>query len=322
MRQRGFVMLTVVVGIVLIAAITMMLATENAMQADLTIRATEALEADYVAQAALQHALWQNHNNACGGDVNVPSTPLGAHTYTASVDSVFSTTIYTVNPDRDSWLKEQAPDDNYGSEIELRIKNKAGDSQRAVYHFDLASIPVGSTVQSATAWFYVTAGDADDVVEIHALTATWAEAAVTWNNLGTSFDPAVMGSIPSQTSSGVWVPIGVTGFAQQWVNDAAANYGIMLIAASDDVESKYSSREYSSGFRPYLDVTASFGAVSPVQITATGTLASGVSRTLTRLDAPAYQTPASMVFQPGSALDDAYTWGGGHRAKNFGAATI
>ena len=84
MRQRGFVMLTVVVGIVLIAAIAMMLATENAMQADLTTRATEALEADYVAQAALQHAVWQNHNNACGGDVNVPSTPLGAHTYSAS----------------------------------------------------------------------------------------------------------------------------------------------------------------------------------------------------------------------------------------------
>ena len=207
MTQRGFVMLAVAVAMALIAAIALMLTTESAMQADLTSRGAEALEADYLAQAALQHALWQNDNNACAGDFNLPSTSLGAHTYTASVDSDYTTTSYTVNPDRDAWIKEQAPDDNFGSESELPVKSKAADSHRTLYHFGLSSIPVGSLVQSATAWFYVTVEDAEDAVEIHALTATWTEAAVTWSNIATSFDPSVMGSIPPQTNPGVWVPI-------------------------------------------------------------------------------------------------------------------
>ena len=62
MTQRGFVMLAVTVAMVLIAAIALMLTTESVMEGDLTIRAAEALEADYLAQAALQHALWQNDN--------------------------------------------------------------------------------------------------------------------------------------------------------------------------------------------------------------------------------------------------------------------
>lgn len=322
MTQSGFVILTVTVAMVLIAAIALMLTTESVMEADLTIRAAEALEADYLAQAALQHALWQNDHNACGGGFDVPSTSLGAHTYSVSVDSAATATSYTVNAGRDAWIKEQAPDANFGSVTELPVKNNAGDSHRALYHFGLSSIPAGSRVQSATAWFYVTVEDAVDAVEIHALTTAWTEAAVTWNSIGTSFDLAVWGRIPSQQNPGVWVSISMTGLAQQWVNDPAANHGIMLIATSDGLESKYSSREYGGSLNPYLEVTASFGAVSPVQITATGTLASGVSRMLTRVDEPAYQTPAIIVFQPGIAGADAYTWDGGHSHKNFGASTV
>ena len=49
MTQHGFVMLAVAVAMVLIAAIALMLTTESAMQADLTIRGADALEADYLA---------------------------------------------------------------------------------------------------------------------------------------------------------------------------------------------------------------------------------------------------------------------------------
>ena len=59
----------------------------------------------------------------------------------------------------DSYLKEGSPGDNFGADGELSNKNKAGDSFRCVYHFDLSGIPPGSTVNSATAWFYVTAAD-------------------------------------------------------------------------------------------------------------------------------------------------------------------
>jgi len=322
-RQRGFVMLAVTVAIVLIAAIALMLSTESAIEAELTGRGTEALQAEYLAQAALQHASWHHDNNACMGDSTIPTAALGPHSYSATLDSAATTTTsYTFGPDRDAWIKEQAPDDNFGSEVELPVKNKVADSHRAVYHFDVASIPVGTQVTSATLWFYVTANDDQGAVEIHPLATAWTESTATWNTIGTRFDATVMGSIPSQTNSAVWVPIGATALAQQWVNNAAANHGIMLIATSTDLESKYSSREHSGGLQPYLDVTTSVGSVSPIQITAIGTLANGVSRTVTRVDAAAYQTPAAIVFQPGVALEDAYTWDGAHDDKNFGASSI
>ena len=114
----------------------------------------------------------------------------------------------------------------------------------------------------------------------------------------------------------------MTALAQQWVNDAANNNGITLIATSNDLESRYTSREYSSGQRPYLEVTTSVGQVSPVQISVTGTLASGVSRALTRVEVPAYKTPSVAVLQPGPTQGmDAEIWDG-NKSQNYGSRVV
>ena len=67
-RERGFVLIAVVAALVLVASIALMLGTEGAVEAELTGRSTEALEVDYLAQAALQHALWQTNELSCSGD--------------------------------------------------------------------------------------------------------------------------------------------------------------------------------------------------------------------------------------------------------------
>ena len=283
-----------------VAITAYLISYDSSIKSGMPARTMEATRVDYVAQAAMQHAVWQKDNYACGSGFTIPVTAFGENSYTATITSGATTTSNTFNPDRDAWLKEAAPDDNFGNESELPVKNKASNSFRALYHYDLSSVATGGTVQSATAWFYVTSNDDQGAVEIHAVTAGWTEPAVTWNNIGTSFDATVMGSIPLQVTNDVWVSVDITALAQQWVNDPAANNGIMLIATSSDVESKYTSGEYSSSLRPYLEVTTSVGEVSPVQISATGTLASGVSRTLARADVPAYKAPAVAVLQPHS----------------------
>ena len=47
----------------------------------------------------------------------------------------------TTPVDQDSWLKEAASGDNFGSDQELPIKKKSTDNERAVIRFDLSSIP-------------------------------------------------------------------------------------------------------------------------------------------------------------------------------------
>ena len=80
---RGFVMIAVLVTLVLVAAVALLLATQGTGEADRAGRGTEALQAEYVAQAAIEHALWEADRNACAA-YDLPATPFGAHSYSAS----------------------------------------------------------------------------------------------------------------------------------------------------------------------------------------------------------------------------------------------
>jgi len=298
--QKGYVLYTVVVMLAIVAATALLVRSDSSFKSSVPDREVEVTRADYVVEAAMQHAVWQKDNYGCAGDLIIPVTAFGPHTYNATIDSAAAATSNTLSPDRDAWIKEAAPDDNFGSDSELAVKNKAGDSFRALYHYDLTSIAGSGGVQSAIAWFYVSSNDDQAAVDIRAVMADWTEPAVTWNNIATSFDTTIMGTIPLQVTKDVWVSVDITALAQQWVNDPTSNNGITLIASSDDLESKYSSREYGTTQRPYLEITTAVGKVSPVNISATSTLASGVTRTLTQANVPAYKTPVVTVLQPDS----------------------
>ena len=173
--QQGYVLYTVVIMLVVVAATALLVRYDSSFKASVPVRVLEATNADYVAQAAMQHAVWQKDNYACAGDFTIPATDFGPHSYTATIGAAATTANNTFNPDRDAWIKEAAPNDNFGGESELPVKNKPTDSFRALYHYDLSSIATGSIVQSATAWFYVTANDDQGAIEIHAVTANWTE---------------------------------------------------------------------------------------------------------------------------------------------------
>ena len=322
LRQSGYILLPVVLFITLISVVAFLLNHESALGTGTTGSLNEAQRADLVAQAGLQHAIWGVQNSGCAGDLTLASVPLGADSYQATVTSAASTTTYTVNVDQDAWLKESSPTENHGADSELSAKAAAGDNMRALYRFDLSAIPAGAQIGSATAWFYVTANDDKGAVNLHEITAAWTEAAATWTTTADQFNSEVIASIPAQGSSGVWVQVNLTALVQSWVN-GSANNGIMLVATSDAVESKYTSREWSPGSeRPRLEVVATSGPASPVTVSATGTLANGVTRTLSRVDMPTYQMPSSLVWQPGAEFEDAFVRDSGSSDKNFGVSPI
>ena len=299
-KQNGYVLYTVIVMLVIVAAIALLVSNDSSFRSGVPERDLEAARADYVVQAALQHAVWRKDSYNCTGDDTIPDTSFGIHKYRATIDSAATAVSRTLFPDRDAWIRESAPNDNFGGDAVLAVKNQAGDNLRALYHYDLSSIVGSGGVQSAKAWFYVSSNDDQAAVDIFSVTADWTENAVTWSNIANSVDSSRMGTIPPQMTNGVWVSVDITALAQQWLNDPSSNHGITLIAVSDNKESKYSSREYGSVEKPYLEITTAVGEVSPVTISATGTLASGVTRTLTRTDVPAYKSPVISVLKPDS----------------------
>ena len=241
------------------------------------------------------------------------------------MDFAATTTPYQFSPDRDTWIGELLPTLNYGADNELKVRNTVGDSYRSFYHFDLSTIPAGNRVATATAWFYVTANDSLGGLKIHPVSTAWTELGATWDNMGTAFDSGVSMALARQYNSGVWVSANLTALAQSWVNDSSTNHSIVLLAISNGIESKYSSPGIlQPGYKPYLKVTTAVGDVSPVSITATGTLSDGLTRTITRSDVKVFQTPATIIFQPGAALEDAWTSddAAGANDRNFGISSI
>lgn len=160
--------------------------------------------------------------------------------------------------DQDSWLKQAARRDNFGDEKELPAKRKGGDSERAVLRFDLSDIPAGAEIISAAATLRVTSADRRPV-NVHRITDDWTEFSVNWRNTGNDYDRAVSTAFtPSQDDAFVSFDLG--DLVQGWVC-GAPNYGIVLIASSNDEQSKYYSRDMDIvNFRPSLEVDFRAGA--------------------------------------------------------------
>jgi hypothetical protein len=161
-----------------------------------------------------------------------------------------------VAPTADAWLEQAAPNRNYGSDQELTVKNKAGESFRAIYLFDISSIPAGANVTLAELRLRVTDEDnSGRPVNIYRVTDTWSENTANWSNTGNDYDASTVHASFQADNQG-WVTIDIRSLVQSWVCGEHPNHGLMLIATSNDTESRYTSREWSQvNRRPrlYLD---------------------------------------------------------------------
>lgn len=159
-------------------------------------------------------------------------------------------TAYT---SQDTYLEERFPTNNYGTAAELRVKPYLGDQKRALLQYDLSMIPSGSTVQSAIANFYNTQAN-NNPVYLHQITNDWTETGATWNNSANAYNPVPIGAF-TPASSNQYYPVNVTSIVQQWVNDSLTNHGLMLLAAPNGTETRYSSKEQTGSYQdPYVTI--------------------------------------------------------------------
>ena len=158
----------------------------------------------------------------------------------------------------DAWLEQASPASNNGTDNELELKTKPGESFRAVLKYDLSGVAANANVTQAEAWFRVRDTDASGLpINIYAVTDNWTEGTVNWSNTGNDYDAgSLYGSFLASTEG--WVTVDITPLVQAWVCGETDDYGIMLIATSNDTESRFTSREWSNqGQRPRLKLTTS-----------------------------------------------------------------
>ena len=240
-RARGFILLTVALALILVAAVAFLLNRSGGMNMSLAARGLQADSARYVAEAALAQLNYQTRSLGCSGYTDLGTTAFGAHSFTATVNpksgspvtlsatattadgatatltrnnvSLYDSTPTTLilQPDAaggvDGWLNSFKVNVNNGANPRLTL-NASSSVGRPLLKFDLSAIPAGSTVTAATLSLYqetsgsVGSSPPNPVYNLHRVTRAWVEG--TKQGTGTA-DGATWNS---SDGSGAWTTPG------------------------------------------------------------------------------------------------------------------
>jgi len=290
-HTRGYILLPVTVAIALIAVVAFLTARESAVEVKLGANEMTSTRAEFVSRAGLQHAMRNLAQQGCGPYTDLGNVSLGSAQYSAvATTGLGSTVLHTLAVEQDSWIDESQPADSNGNDNNLNIGFDGVDESRALLRFDLSSVPAGSSVLSATAWFYIAGSHPEGAIDLHRVSANWEEGTATWHEFGDSFYGDIIASIPAQNTSAKWVALNLTAQAQAWIN-GEDNHGIVLRSMVAGLAANYASSESSEA--PYLKLVVGTVPALPGSISVTGTLADGVSHGITRDQVVLRQYPAS-----------------------------
>ncbi|MBF9253530.1 DNRLRE domain-containing protein [Pontibacter sp. 172403-2] len=182
--------------------------------------------------------------------------------------------IVTITADKDNTINSTAPEGNDGASVVFRTGrtgSSGGDRlHRALLHFDLSSIPAGSTIDSAILTLHVIrTGEAVTGVALHRTTTNWSELESTWSHAvypgtpwttpGGDFEPNATASTGNVSRNlGFLVIPNLTGDVQEWVNDSSSNFGWVLKIPDEEIPYSaklIASREQDSEiYRPSLRI--------------------------------------------------------------------
>ena len=208
-RRGGFVLLSVMLALAVVATIAYLLNRSTSLDVRLGLASGRRLEARYVAEAGVAHAFWRVNQANCSGYTDLPATPFGSHSYAATVFpssgprvgisaigslvdgtkqtysradlEVFRTLTVTFQPGTntdDVTLDAIEPNKNYGDQPKIIVSNFGAEISHALLWFDLSTIPAAATVTSAELTLYLEgASGAPPGAEVafHRVTQGWVE---------------------------------------------------------------------------------------------------------------------------------------------------
>jgi hypothetical protein len=150
----------------------------------------------------------------------------------------------------DSFILENKPNATGGNNVVIRVRtNHTGLNNRGLVQFDVSSIPAGSSVNLASLTLCATqVPNSPRTFQVFAITQSWTQGTVTWNNQSTTEVTASDTRItPASVGCMTWV---LTSDVQAFVNGTKTNYGWLIM---DAVES--AATNYLTKFRSTNDAT-------------------------------------------------------------------
>ncbi len=130
---------------------------------------------------------------------------------------------------QDTLLSADYPGWATGNEPSLYTgKSGGGGMNRSLLRADLASIPAGSTVTSATLNLSASWTDESNQVGVYPVLSPWSEATATAGNFDAATGIGAVAAASFAAGNGGTKSVNVTGLVAQWVNGSLANNGLAL----------------------------------------------------------------------------------------------
>ncbi len=85
-HQQGLLLITVVIVLAVLAAMALTVSSSSSLDNALVANHAENTTLDYLSESGVTHATWMlSQNTSCSGYTNLPVTPFGAGSYSATV---------------------------------------------------------------------------------------------------------------------------------------------------------------------------------------------------------------------------------------------
>jgi hypothetical protein len=190
----------------------------------------------------------------------------------------------TLSATADASVSQANPNINYGSAYEMLVRDGSGSNAGyALIRFDLGSMPAGSTIISASLGlrtYFARAPELDAVLALslapEALTASWTEDKVTWNNQPASVSRADPAYVWADSSLWNWLDVSKT--VRDWSSGAAVNHGFKLKpAVGSSGFAMFYARDYGPLYAPQLIVTYGLPPCYPATSVTIGGAVEGVT---------------------------------------------
>ncbi|HQO21149.1 MAG TPA: kelch repeat-containing protein, partial [Acidobacteriota bacterium] len=206
----------------------------------------------------------------CGGNINfnlgsktcAELTPAGTdetNLFSIQVGQIIagSPTDLVLQPSSaDSFVNQASAGTNYGSGMTISVQSRLSQAQRTLVMFDLSGIPEDSVINSATLELYASSAPTTGLtLNVHRITGTWTESAVTWTNQP-AYNSTVDASLAGGTTAG-WKIWNIASLVQEWINGTSANYGLTVKGSVENDKTAltyaFASKENTTtGNRPIL----------------------------------------------------------------------
>lgn len=154
----------------------------------------------------------------------------------------------------DAFISSSEPNTTSGSYPNLFTGVSGSGEKMGLVAFDLSGIPADATIEGATFSVRALYAPTAATLHVHAITAPWTEATVTYNTLNNAFDPAVEASLAVPANLTTTVSCDVTALVQDWVSGALENHGVLLRELGTGKRTLRSSEEPNVAERPRLDL--------------------------------------------------------------------